>query len=170
MSSNVGKKNIAHKGSGHGAAAPGAMSLLAPPAPPAPTPFVYTAQASNASGTSSKLIVDGKEVLVEGSTMSLDPPANQPAQSTGGDVVTHATKKDAVMTTGSMCLNTDGKAVCATGDIAAMNVLNKNMKTAQMQVPLLESWDFETARQSYAAAAKMNRLYRRAYPPSKAKQ
>jgi RHS repeat-associated protein len=170
MATNYGKKNIAHKGSNHGAVAPGAMSLVTPPAPPAPTPFVYVARSINASDTSPKLLIDKKEVLVKGSTMSLDPPANQPAQAGGGDVVTHGTKNIAVMTTGSVCFTVDGKEVCGVGDIALMNVPNKNMKIAQMQVPLLEGADFETARGSYAAAAAMNRSWRRAYPPSKANQ
>ena len=51
MSTNVGKKNIAHKGSGHGVVAPAAMSLVSPPAPPAPTPFPYTARSANAKKT-----------------------------------------------------------------------------------------------------------------------
>src|SRR5438046_1130331 len=123
MSTNVGKKNIAHKGSGHGVVAPPAMSLVAPPPPPVPTPFVYSAQASNASKTKKKYLVAGKEVLVKGSTMSLDPPANQPAQTGGGDVVTHATKNIAVMTMGSASLVVTGKDVCATGDMAALNVI-----------------------------------------------
>lgn len=170
MSTNVGKKSIAHKGSPHGCVAPGAISLVAPPAPPAPTPFVYTAKATNASATDPHVKVGTNEVLVEGSTMSVDPPANQPAQSTGGDLVTHATKSIAVMTMGSILLTAGGKGICGTGDIAAMNVPNKQMKMAQMQVPLLEGADFDTAKQSYAQAAEMNRIYRRAYPPTKANQ
>src|SRR6185503_19026649 len=170
MSTNVGKKNIAHKGSGHGVVAPAAMSLVTPPAPPAPTPFPYTARVANAGNTTSKLTVGGHDVLVEGSTLPLDPPANQPAQSGGGDIVTHATKNMAVMTTGSMCLTVGGKRVCATGDIAALNVLTQESTIAQVQMPLLEAGDFDTASQSHAAAAAMNRLYRRAYPPPKANQ
>jgi RHS repeat-associated protein len=170
MSSNVTKRNIAHKGSGHGCVAPAAMSLVTPPAPPVPTPFPYTARAANASDTKKHLKVAGKEVLVDGSTMSLDPPANQPAQSGGGDVVTHATKNIAVMTMGSPVLTAGGKGVCATGDMAAMNVITKQSKVAQMTMPLLEAADFEMASKSRAAAAAMNRRYRRAYPPVKANQ
>ena len=170
MGTNYGKKNVATKGSNHGAVAPGAVSLVTPPAPPVPTPFVYVARSVNASGTTSKLLVDRKEVLVKGSTMSLDKPANQPAQAGGGDVVTHGTSSIAVMSTGSVCFTVEGKEVCGVGDIAVMNVLNKNMKVAQMQVPLLEGADFDSAQASYGAAAAMNRHHRRAYPPSKADQ
>ncbi|WP_437814863.1 DUF6531 domain-containing protein [Sorangium sp. So ce1078] len=168
MGTNYGKKNVAHKGSNHGAVAPGAISPVTPPAPPVPTPFVYVARSVNASDTSPKLLIDKKEVLVKGSTMSLDPPANQPAQSGGGDVVTHGTRSIAVMITGSVCFTVDGKEVCGVGDIARMNVPNKNMAVAQMQVPLLEGAAFDTARGSYAAAAAINREWRRAYPPSPA--
>src|SRR5690348_13718362 len=117
MSTNVGKKNIAHKGSGHGAVAPGAISLVSPPAPPAPTPFVYTARSANASGTDAKITVRGNEVLVKGSTIDLDLPANKPAQTGGGDLVTHATQNIAVMTTASALLTSKGKGICTTGDI-----------------------------------------------------
>lgn len=170
MSTNVGKKNIAHKGSGHGAVAPAAMSLVTPPAPPAPTPFPYSARSANAKKTKKKLEIAGKPVLVEGSTMKLNPPANQPAQTGGGDVVTHATKNVATMTMGSFCHTVQGKGICATGDIAAMNVLVDASKVAQMLVPLLEAGDFDAAGKSNAAAAAMNKKYKRAYPPQKANQ
>jgi hypothetical protein len=91
--------------------------------------------------------------MVEGSTMSLDPPANQPAQSGGGDVLTHATKNIAVMTMGSSALVVAGKDVCATGDIAALNVMTAESSVAQVQMPLLEAADFEAARAAAAAAA-----------------
>jgi RHS repeat-associated protein len=170
MSTNVGKKNIAHKGSGHGVVGPPAMSLVTPPAPPAPTPFVYSARGSNASKTRKKYRVSGKEVLVEGSTMSLDPPANQPAQSGGGDVLTHATKNIAVMTMGSSALVVTGKDVCATGDIAALNVMTAESSVAQVQMPLLEAADFEAARAAAAAAAAEMVKKWRAAPPPKAQQ
>ena len=168
MATNYGKKNVAHKGSNHGAVGPGAISLVTPPAPPAPTPFVYISKSSNASGTSAKLLIDKKEVLVKGSTMPLEPPANQPSQS--GDIVTHGSKALSVTTTGSVCFTVDGKEVCGVGDMVSMNVLNKNMTTAQMMVPLLEGADFDLAQTSYGDAAAMNRKWRRAYPPSKADQ
>ncbi|MFO0547056.1 MAG: DUF6531 domain-containing protein [Polyangiaceae bacterium] len=170
MSSNVGKKNVAHKGSGHGVVGPPAMSLVTPPAPPAPTPFVYSARSANASKTKKKYLIAGSELLVKGSTMSLDPPANQPAQSGGGDVVTHATKNVAVMTMGSASLVVAGKDVCATGDIAALNVISDASSVAQVQMPLLEAGDFEAARAAAAAAAAELAKKWRAFPPSKANQ
>src|SRR5271165_4229038 len=100
MASNLGKKTIAHTGSRHGALFPAAASLVSPPVPPAPATFPYAARAATGKGTSNYMLVDGNEVLVEGSTMDLEAPANQPAQTGGGDAVTHATKNIAVMTMG----------------------------------------------------------------------
>lgn len=166
MATNTGKKAVATLGSGHGAVCPAAVSLVNPPVPPAPTPFPYICKSSSAKGTSSKLTVSGDEVLIEGSTMVMEAPANQLSQT--GDIVTHATKNLSVMTTGSICFTVDNKAVCGTADIAALNVITKASKLAQVQMPLLGSADFDIARQSNAAAAAMNRLYRRAFPPSRA--
>ena len=170
MGTNVGKKNIAHKGSGHGVVSPPAMSLVAPPPPPVPTPFPYIARAKNAGATSSKLKVSKKPVMVKGSTMKLDPPANQPAQAGGGDVVTHATKNIAVMTMGSAILTSGGDGVCATGDIAALNVITAQSSVAQMQMPLLEAADFAAARAAAAAAAAKDKKKKRPAPPAKANQ
>jgi RHS repeat-associated protein len=170
MSTNVGKKNIAHEGSGHGVVGPPAVSLVTPPAPPVPTPFVYVAKASSAKKTKSKLKIGGKAVLVKGSTMSLEPPANQPAQTAGGDVVTHAVKNIAVMTMGSAVLTVGGKGVCATGDIAAMNVITAESTVAQLQMPLLEAGDFEVAHAAAAAAAAKLAKNWRPHPPAKANQ
>lgn len=170
MTTNVGKKTFAHKGSAHGIVAPPCASLVTPPAPPAPAPFPYIGRAKKASGTNPKINVGGNEVLVDGSTIPLERPANQPSLSGGGDIVTHATTQIATMTTSSILVVAGGDGICATGDIAALNVLVKTSKVAQVSMPLLEGVDFDMARQSYAAAAAMNRLYRRAYPPTRACQ
>jgi RHS repeat-associated protein len=171
MSSNTGKKDIAHTGSGHGFVMPAAMSLVSPPAPPAPTPFAYTGQASNAKDTDPKIIVQGShKVLVEGSTIPLDPPANQPSQTGGGDALTHQVKNIGVMTTGSWALSLRGKGICATGDMVAPNVVGKQSQLAQGQVPLLAAGDFEMAKGSEADMAFMNEYYTAIFPPSPAKR
>jgi hypothetical protein len=41
----------------------------APPAPPVPVPYPNTAQLASANGTVSKVVVENKEVVVEGSKM-----------------------------------------------------------------------------------------------------
>lgn len=167
--SSAGKKNIAHKGSGHGAAAPGAISLM-PGAPPVPTPFVYTCRTANVCEERRRYTVGGDGILLDGDAMDMDPPANKPSQGTGGDVVTHAAMKIGVMASGSMCMTITGKMICATGDLVRMNVLSAQMKVAQVQVPLLEAADFEKARKGNLEAHKMNEKYFRAYHPERANQ
>ena len=95
MGTTIGGKDIATTGSGHVAVCTPAVSLNPPPPPagPVPAPYVYTARSATAKKTQCKLKVGGHPVLVEGSEMDLDPPANQPSQPTGGDVVTHAVNR-----------------------------------------------------------------------------
>ncbi|MBI4955277.1 MAG: DUF4150 domain-containing protein [Myxococcales bacterium] len=95
MPTTKGGKAVATTGTSHQAVCPPATSLNppTPPAGPVPVPYPYTARSATASKTSSKLKVGGSPVLVEGSVLDVDPPANQPSQPTGGDVVTHAVKR-----------------------------------------------------------------------------
>ncbi|WP_437603082.1 DUF6531 domain-containing protein [Sorangium sp. So ce590] len=170
--SSVGKKEIATKKSGHGAVAPGAISPVSPPAPPVPTPFVYTARTANKSGTehNSSYWIWDTQALVEGSQMDVDPPANAPSKTAGGDLVTHADTKIAVMRTGSMVVKAAGKNVCGTGDLVNMNVLTAQQQIAQMVVPLLNKVDFARASKSAAKAHAVNEEYYRAFHPERANQ
>lgn len=171
MSSSVGKKHIAHTGSGHGCVFPAAASLMNPPVPPAPSPFPYTARAANAKDTDGKIMVGGSHpVLIEKSTIALDPPANQPSQAGGGDVVTHAVKNIGVMQNGSWALSIRGKEICCTGDMCALNVIAAQSSASQAIVPLLEAGDFETASGSVEDALFVNEYYASAYPPKPASQ
>ncbi|APR87943.1 Rhs-family protein [Minicystis rosea] len=80
MGTTIGGKDIATTGSGHVSPGPPATSLI-PPTPPAglvPAPFPYVASSSSATGTSDRLTVGGKPVLVEGSSMDVERPGNQP--------------------------------------------------------------------------------------------
>ncbi|EYF08511.1 RHS repeat-associated core domain-containing protein [Chondromyces apiculatus] len=83
-------RKIVHEGSGHVAPGPPAVNGILPPvAPPAPTPFtpapfMYVAKSSsvgNHTGTlrRDKEIVD-KPILVKGSCMDVEQPANTPAK------------------------------------------------------------------------------------------
>jgi hypothetical protein len=95
MPTTKGGKQIATTGTPHMAVCPPCVSLNppTPPAGPVPVPYPYMAKSSSAGKTSDKLKVGGKPVLVTGSSVNLEPPANQPSQPTGGDVVTHAVKR-----------------------------------------------------------------------------
>lgn len=147
MGTTIGGKDIATTGSNHQAVSPPAVSMIppTPPAGPVPAPFPYLARSATASGTASALKAGGKPVLVKGSVMNLDPPANQPSQPTGGDVVTHAVKGKAVTTQGSGSTTAGGKPVCRTFDMVRMNVMTAQQAVAQQTVPLLKAAGLDMA-------------------------
>ncbi len=147
MGTTVGGKDIATTGSNHQAVSPPAVSLNPPPPPagPVPVPYPYLARSATASGTASALKAGGKPVLVKGSVMDLDPPANQPSQPTGGDVVTHAVKGKAVTTQGSSGTTAGGKPVCRTTDMVRMNVMTAQQAVAQQTVPLIKAAGLDAA-------------------------
>ena len=99
MPTTKGGKQVATTGSPHTAICPPAVSLNppTPPAGPVPVPYPYTARSATAKKTANALKVGGKPVLVKGSVLKVDPPANQPSQPTGGDIVTHAVKRVATV-------------------------------------------------------------------------
>jgi RHS repeat-associated protein len=139
MSTTVGKKDIATTGSSHGCVTPPEMSLNppTPPAGPVPVPYPYTARSATAKGTVRALEAGGSPVLVKGSHMNVDMPANQPAKPTGGDVVTHAVCGSATTTSGASSTKAGGAPVCATEDTVRMNLLMPEQGVAQATVPLL---------------------------------
>jgi hypothetical protein len=99
MGTTIGNKDIATTGSGHTVVTPPAVSLNppTPPAGPVPVPYPYMARSATATKVKKSLKAGGKPVLVKGSVLNVDPPANQPSQPTGGDVVTHAVKGKATV-------------------------------------------------------------------------
>ena len=110
--STSGNRNIATKKTAHVAVSPPAQSLVPPPAspvnPPVFAPFPYTARSQTADKTSERLKVDGSPVLVKGSVMSVDPPANAPALPSG-DIVTAAHVKKARVKDGSSRTTSGGE-------------------------------------------------------------
>jgi YD repeat-containing protein len=139
MSTTVGNKDIATTGSSHGCVTPPEMSLNppTPPAGPVPVPYPYTARSATAKGTVRALEAGGSPVLVKGSHMDVDMPANQPSKPTGGDVVTHAVCGSATTTSGASSTKAGGTPVCATQDSVRMNLLMPEQGVAQATVPLL---------------------------------
>ena len=141
MATESDKRSIATTKSSHFATCQPEVSLVNPPPPPtgpAPTPFPIFARSKNASDTCSKLTVGGAAVLVEGSSMDVDSPANQPSQAGGGDVVTHAVKGKGNVTMGSSTTTAGGKGVARTGDPVALNCTAPGMKLAQGTGPFVE--------------------------------
>jgi RHS repeat-associated protein len=169
MGTTVGGKDIATTGSNHQAVSPPAVSMNppTPPAGPVPVPYPYTARSATASGTSSALKAGGKPVLVKGSVMDVDPPANQPSQPTGGDVVTHAVKGKAVTTQGSSGTTAGGKPVCRTGDMVRMNVLSEGQAVAQQTVPLLKAAGADAAGGKGGKGAGTGKKKKNAQPAKK---
>jgi len=172
MGTTVGNKDIATKGSGHAAVTPPAVSLNppTPPAGPVPVPYPYTARTATAKKTKKTLKAGGKPVVVKGSVMKIDPPANQPSQPTGGDVVTHAVRKKASLTQGSSRTKAGGKPVSATGDMARMNVLADQAPVAQQTVPILKTGGGDGAGTAKGKGAKSDKKGKTALPAQSAKK
>ena len=139
--STSGNRTIATKKTAHTAVSPPAQSLVPPPAspvnPPVFAPFPYTARSQTADKTSERLKVDGSPVLVKGSVMSVDPPANAPALPSG-DIVTAAHVKKARVKDGSSRTTSGGEPVAITGSPVAMNVPTGNEEVAQVTAPFVE--------------------------------
>ncbi|MCA9619236.1 MAG: DUF4150 domain-containing protein, partial [Myxococcales bacterium] len=142
MATESDNRKPATKGSAHMCVAPVEVSLVPAPAPgpPVPTPFPITACSRNVEKPDAHLSVGNAPVLLANSSMTVDPPANQPGTA-GGDVVTHAHVDKADMTQGSSTTTVGGQGLACTGHMVAVNVPAPNMAMAQCQVPLVEGGD-----------------------------
>jgi hypothetical protein len=84
MATTVGKKDVAHKKSGHRSVGPPAVSNVPPMTPPkpdgVPAPFVYVGNAGTASETSSKLKIRKGKAVRDKSLFKVDLPGNQMSQ------------------------------------------------------------------------------------------
>jgi RHS repeat-associated protein len=173
MGTTVGGKDIATTGSNHQAVSPPAVSLNppAPPGPgPVPVPYPYLARSATAKETSNKLKAGGKPVLVKGSVMNVEAPANQPSQPTGGDIVTHAVKGKAVMSQGSTGTTAGGKPVCRFADMVRMNVVTGQQAVAQQTVPLLKAAGSDMAGGKGGKGAGKDKKKKNAKPAQSAKR
>lgn len=133
MATEAGKRNVATTKSGHEVPAPPEVSLSPPPPPgaPVPTPFPCMGSTRTASGTVSNLVIAGAEVVVEGSALDVNPPANSTALPTG-DIITAAKKAKIAVTSGTASLRVGGHNVAQTGTPTAVNVTTPKMKVAQV--------------------------------------
>lgn len=172
MGTTLGNKDIATTGSGHQTITPPATSLNppTPPAGPVPVPYPYTARSATASKTEAALKAGGDPVLVKGSVLDVDPPANQPSQPTGGDVVTHAVKGKAKMVEGSSNTKAGGKPVCGTGDNTCVNVMTGNEEVAQERMPILKAGGADMAGDKDGSGADKDEKGKRALPAQQAKK
>ncbi|MEP7121579.1 MAG: DUF6531 domain-containing protein, partial [Byssovorax sp.] len=172
MSSEIGKKDVATTGSGHGSVGTPAINNNppTPPAGPLPVPYVYASKSSSAEGTDTALEVGGDPVLVKGSTMEMVKPGNTPAKPTVGDVVTATVCGVSVTQSGSASSLADGKQICVTTDAVTMNEMTKESAVSQVNTVLLGAADFAAATGAGAGGAAGGKHQNTALPPDKAKQ
>lgn len=84
MPTTIGGKQVIATTSNHNFAGPPAVSNIPPMTPPkpdgVPAPFPYVGRSATGGKTSGKLKVGGGKAFVAGSSVSVDPPGNQPSQ------------------------------------------------------------------------------------------
>lgn len=84
MPTTIGGMQVITTASNTSFVGPPAVSNIPPMTPPkpdgVPAPFPYTGRSATGSGTSSKLKIGGGDAFIEGSSVSIDPPGNQPSQ------------------------------------------------------------------------------------------
>lgn len=170
MGTTVGNKDIATKGSGHTTVTPPAVSLNPPPPAPTPGPYPYSARSATAKDTKKTLKAGGSPVVVKGSVLNVDPPANQPSQPTGGDIVTHGVKGKASTTQGSSNTKASGKPVCGTGDMTRCNLITGKQAVAQQTMPLLKAGGADAAGGKDGGGADKDKKGKRALPAQGAKK
>lgn len=146
MGTTSNNKDVAHKGSDHKVAALPQWSKNPPTPPAGPVPMMYvtTGLATKARGTNARTLIDGKEVLVEGSHMPTEMPGNSPAQPTGGDLVTQATAGSngtMVVAGGSSKTTSGGKGLARSFEPMGVNVATSASKTGQVPGLLLRAAD-----------------------------
>lgn len=84
MPTTIGGKQVITTKSSHQFVGPPAVSNIPPMTPPKPdgipAPFPYIGQSSSGKKTSSKLVVGGGDSFIDGSSVDIMPPGNQPSQ------------------------------------------------------------------------------------------
>ncbi|MBK8259648.1 MAG: hypothetical protein IPK82_44200 [Polyangiaceae bacterium] len=84
MPTTVGGRQWITTSSNHTFAGPPAVSNIPPMTPPkpdgVPAPFPYIGRSATGKATSGKLKIGGGKAFRKGSSVSVDPPGNQPSQ------------------------------------------------------------------------------------------
>jgi len=120
------------KGPGMCMAAPDVCKVPAPPAGPVPTPFPNTATSANATQTSSKVMLENKDAVVEMSEI-----ASSMGDQAGvaGGVVSSTVGDKVVFRLGSSKVKAEGKAMVFLTAMTAHNGANANMPAGLFSVP-----------------------------------
>jgi uncharacterized Zn-binding protein involved in type VI secretion len=111
-----------HKGSGGKSIAPADVCLTPPPPPagPLPVPYVNMLQASDLSGGSKSVLIEGEPTALEDAS-SVSTSSGDEAGTQGGNVITHKTKGKGAFTLWSFTVKIEGKGVCRHGDMMGQN-------------------------------------------------
>jgi hypothetical protein len=104
--------------------APDVCKVPAPPAPPVPTPFSDVGMVSNATKTSTKVLFENKDAVVETSEIAS---SNGDQPGSAGGVVSGTVAQKVVFKLGSSAVKAEGKAVVFHTAMTAHNGSNANM-------------------------------------------
>jgi hypothetical protein len=114
----------ASKAGGTAMGVPDVCKVPAPPAPPVPTPFPNTAMIANATKTSTKVLFENKEAVVE--TSEIPSSTGDEAGSAGG-VVSGTSAQKVLFRKGSSKVMIEGKGAAHLTAMTAHNGSNANM-------------------------------------------
>lgn len=111
---------------------PDVCKVPAPPAPPIPTPFPNMGNVANATSTSTKVMIENKDTVVE---MSEIPNSDGDQAGVAGGVVSNTVAMKVVFRLGSSKVKAEGKAVAYQTAMTAHNGDNANMPAGLFAVP-----------------------------------
>jgi hypothetical protein len=120
------------KAGGNCLGVPDVCKVPAPPAPPIPTPFPNSGMVANATKTSTKVLIENKDTVVE---MSEIPASDGDQPGVAGGVVSGTTAQKVVFRLGSAKVKAEGKAIVFQSAKTAHNGANANMPAGLFAVP-----------------------------------
>lgn len=120
------------KASGNCLGVPDVCQVPAPPGPPVPTPFPNMAMVANATQTSTKVMIENKEVVVETSEI---PSSTGDEAGVAGGVVSGTFAQKVVFKLGSSVVKAEGKSVVYVTATTAHNGSNANMPAGLQVAP-----------------------------------
>ncbi len=113
-------------------AMPDVCLVPAPPAPPIPTPFPNLAQCAQASATTTKVMIENKEVIVQTSKI---PQSSGDEAGTNGGVMSGMNRGEVAFRTASSKVKFEGKGVVMLSAMSAHNGANANMPAGAQIAP-----------------------------------
>lgn len=120
------------KAAGQCLGVPDVCKVPAPPAGPIPTPFPNTAMMANATKTSTKVMLENKDAVVQGSEI---PSSMGDQAGSAGGVVSSTVGDKVVLQLGSTKVKAEGKGMVFVSAVSAHNGANANMPAGLVAVP-----------------------------------